>query len=396
MNRDATLPIKAETWEMIQRLVAFDTTSRDSNLGLIEWVRDWLKGFGIASRLTYDATGKKANLFATIDRGAGPGIVLSGHTDVVPVDGQPWDTDPFRATIRDDRIYARGACDMKSFIAAALAMTPRFVAADLKQPLHFALSYDEELGCIGVRGLIEDLAANGITAAGCIVGEPTGMQPVIANKGMRTFRCTVRGKEAHSALAPHGVNAIEYAARLIAYVRQVADRLRAHERRDYGFEVPFTTLQTGLVRGGTAPNIVPRECEFHFEFRYLPGADPDALEREIRAFAHDVLEPEMKAVDPGAGFEFFVKARIPGLDAAESDRVTALAQALSRNRATTKVAYAAEAGLFQQAGIPSIICGPGSIEQAHKPNEFIALAEVARCEAFLARLVEEMTTSRRA
>jgi len=391
MKRDAQLPIKAETWEMIRRLVAFDTTSRDSNLGLIEWVRDWLKGFGIESRLTYDATGKKANLFATIQKGARPGIVLSGHTDVVPVDGQPWDTDPFAATIRDDRIYGRGACDMKSFIAAALAMTPRFLAADLKAPLHFALSYDEELGCIGVRGLIEDLVRNGVTAAGCIVGEPTDMQPVIANKGMRTFRCCVRGKEAHSALAPHGVNAIEYAARLVAHIRAIADRLRATETRDHGFQVPFTTLQTGLIHGGTAPNIVPRDCEFHFEFRYLPGADPDALEREIRVYAADVLEPEMRAVDPQSGFEFFTKARIPGLDTAENDKVTALAQALSRNRAASKVAYAAEAGLFQQAGIPSIICGPGSIEQAHKPNEFIALDQVVRCESFLERLIGELT-----
>ena len=391
MKGDAQLPIKAETWEMIQRLVAFDTTSRDSNLGLIEWVRDWLKGFGIGSRLTYDATGKKANLFATIQKGARPGIVLSGHTDVVPVDGQPWDTDPFAATIKDDRIYARGACDMKSFIAAALAMTPRFLAADLKAPVHFALSYDEELGCIGVRGLIEDLVRNEITAAGCIVGEPTGMQPVIANKGMRTFRCSVHGKEVHSALAPHGVNAIEYAARLVAHIRGIADRLRSSETRDHGFQVPFTTLQTGLIRGGTAPNIVPRECEFHFEFRYLPGADPDALEREIKAYAADVLEPEMRGVDPRAGFEFFTKAQIPGLDTAEADEVTALAQALSRNRGVTKVAFAAEAGLFQQAGIPSIICGPGSIEQAHRPNEFIALDQVARCESFLERLVGELT-----
>jgi acetylornithine deacetylase len=391
MKRDGELPIKVETWEMIERLVAFDTTSRESNLGLIEWVRDWLKGFGIGARLTYDATGKKANLFATIDKGTRPGIVLSGHTDVVPVDGQPWDTDPFAATIRDDRIYARGACDMKSFIAAALAMTPRFLHADLKAPVHFALSYDEELGCLGVRGLIEDLVKNGITAAGCIVGEPTDMQPVIANKGMRTFRCCVRGKEAHSALAPHGVNAIEYAARLVTHIRGIADRLQATEARDPGFHVPFTTLQTGLIRGGTAPNIVPRDCEFHFEFRYLPGADPAALEREIKAYAADVLEPEMKRVDPQSGFEFFTKAEIPGLDTAEGDKVTALAQALSRNRGLTKVAYAAEAGLFQQAGIPSIICGPGSIEQAHKPNEFIALDQVARCEAFLERLVEELT-----
>jgi acetylornithine deacetylase len=210
---------------------------------------------------------------------------------------------------------------------------------------------------------------------------------------MRTFRCSVRGKEAHSALTPHGVNAIEYAARLVAYIRQVADRLRDAEPRAPGFEVPFTTLQTGLIRGGTAPNIVPRECEFHFEFRYLPGADPDALEREIKAYARGTLEPEMKRVDPQAGFEFVTKAQIPGLAAAEGDRITSLAQALSRNRDAKKVAYAAEAGLFQQAGIPSIICGPGSIEEAHKPNEFIALDQVALCESFMERLVAELSRS---
>jgi acetylornithine deacetylase len=391
MRRDAPPPIKAETLEMIRRLVAFDTTSRESNLGLIEWVRDWLKGFGVESRLTYDAAGKKANLFATIAKGARPGIVLSGHTDVVPVDGQPWDTDPFTATLKDDRIYGRGACDMKSYIAAALAMTPRFLEADLKAPVHFALSYDEEVGCLGVRGLIEDLARAGIRPSGCIVGEPTGMQPVIANKGFRSYRCSVHGKEMHSALAPHGVNAIEYGAKLVVHIRGLADRLRESEVRDHGFDVPFTTLQTGLIGGGTAPNIVPRECEFHFELRYLPGADPDALEREIKDYATGVLEPEMKRVDPEAGFSFFTKSDTPGVDTADSDRIAQLAQALARNRSTGKVAYATEAGLFQRAGIPSIICGPGSIEQAHKPNEFVTLEQVALCESFMERLVEELS-----
>jgi acetylornithine deacetylase len=315
--------------------------------------------------------------------------VLSGHTDVVPVDGQPWDTDPFTATLRGDRIYGRGACDMKSYIAAALAATPRFLAADLKAPVHFALSYDEEVGCLGVRGLLEDLERAGIRPGGCIVGEPTRMQPVIANKGFRSYRCAVRGKEMHSALAPHGANAIEYGAKLIVHIRSLADRLRASEKPDHGFDVPFTTLQTGLIRGGTAPNIVPRECEFHFEMRYLPGADPDALEREIRDYAA-VLEPEMKRVDPGAGFTFFTKSDTPGVDTADSDRIAQLAQALARDPSTGKVAYATEAGLFQRAGIPSIICGPGSIEQAHKPNEYITLEQVARCESFLDRLIEEL------
>ena len=382
--------IKPETLAMIGRLIGFDTTSRGSNLGLIEWTRDYLKGFGMASRLTYDTTGTKANLFATVPAGAQPGIVLSGHSDVVPVDGQNWASDPFKATLRDERIYGRGACDMKSYLAVILAMAPRFAAANLKAPIHFALSYDEEVGCIGARGLLEDLARNNIRPAGAIIGEPTGMQPVIAHKGKRSYQCCVRGKEAHSALTPQGVNAIEYAARIISHIRHMAERMQACEPRDFAFDVPFTTLQTGVIAGGTAGNIVPRECTFQFEFRYLPGADPEALEREIKDYAERVVLPEMQRTDPGTGISFETKAEIPGLDTAEADQLTHLAQALSRNKSTSKVAYATEGGLFQQAGIPAIICGPGSIEQAHKPDEYVTLAQVALCESFMERLLEQM------
>lgn len=391
MDRPDHLPIRAETLAMIERLIAFDTTSRESNLGLIEWVRDWLKAQGVDSWLAYDATGRKANLFATIGGGSRPGIVLSGHTDVVPVDGQAWDTDPFKASLKDDRIYARGAADMKSYIAVALAMTPDFLGADLKAPVHFALSYDEEVGCIGVRTMLEELVRRDIRPAGCVVGEPTSMEVVLAHKGKRAFRCAVHGREAHSALTPLGVNAIEYAARLIVHIRHMADRMRDCEPRQYGFDVPFTTMQTGVVRGGTAGNIVPRECVFDFEYRYLPGVDPDALEREIRDYAEKVLLPEMRAVDPATRIEFELRSEIPGSDIAEDDKLTYLAKALSRSDRTSRVAYATEAGLFERAGIPSIICGPGSIEQAHRPNEFIALDQVARCEAFMERLALELS-----
>ncbi len=390
MNRSPMPPIKPETFAMIERLIGFDTTSRDSNLGLIEWTRDYLKAYGIESRLTYDASGNKANLFATVQKGATPGIVLSGHTDVVPVDGQDWASDPFKATLRSDRLYGRGACDMKSYLAVILAMAPRFAAANLKASIHFALSYDEEVGCIGARGLLEDLARNDIRPAGAIIGEPTGMQPVIAHKGKRSYRCCVRGKEAHSALTPQGVNAIEYAAMIISYIRHMAERLQACEPRDYGFDVPFTTLQTGVIAGGTAGNIVPRECIFQFEFRYLPGADPETLEREIKDYAERVILPQMQRTDPDTGISIETTAEIPGLDTTEADQVTCLAQALSRNKSTAKVAYATEGGLFQQAGIPAIICGPGSIEQAHKPDEYVTLAQVALCESFMERLLEQM------
>ena len=385
--------VRPETLAMIERLIGFDTTSRESNLGLIEWVRDWLKARGIESRLVYNAGANKANLFATItgkrDVRDRPGIVLSGHTDVVPVDGQAWDTDPFVATVKGDKLYARGACDMKSYVATALAMTPRFIDADLKSPIHLAFSYDEELGCLGVRGLLDALGREGFRAAGCIVGEPTGMRVVVAHKGLRAFRCRVHGREAHSSLTPQGVNAIEYAARLIAYIREIADRMATQENRDRGFDVPFTTLQTGRISGGIVANIVPRLCEFHFEFRYLPGANPDAIEQEIREYAESLLL-EMRRVAPEAQIELELKAAIPGSDAAESAPITALARGLARSSGTSKVAYATEAGLFQQAGIPAIICGPGSIEQAHKPNEFVTLDQIHACELFMEKLTEQL------
>jgi acetylornithine deacetylase len=391
MDARVALPIRSTTWEILERLIGFDTTSRESNLGLIEWVRDALLGQGVASRLTYDSSGKKANLFATVGTGSRPGIVLSGHTDVVPVDGQPWETDPFKATLKDGRVYGRGTADMKSFLAVALAMTPHFLAAGLRAPVHFALSYDEEIGCVGVRGLLADLAANGISPAGCIVGEPTSMQVVVAQKGMHVYRCRVRGREAHSALTPQGVNAIEYAAKLIVHIRGMADRIREREPRRDGFDVPFTTLQTGTIRGGTAHNIVPRECEFQFEFRYLPGADPKTLIGEVESYARSVLEPEMKGVAADTGIDIQRSVDVPGLDAEEDYKLTELIRALARSDGVGRVAYATEAGLFQQAGIPSIVCGPGSIEQAHRPNEFISLDQIARCESFMERLTEELS-----
>jgi acetylornithine deacetylase len=393
MNQTTQPPIKPETLSIIERLIGFDTTSRDSNLGLIEWARDYLKDYGIESRLTYDAGGNKANLFATVQKGAKPGIVLSGHTDVVPVDGQNWASDPFKATLIEDKLYGRGACDMKSYLAVILAMAPRFAAANLKAPIHFALSYDEEVGCIGARRLLDDLARNDIRPAGAVIGEPTGMQPVIAHKGKRSYQCCVHGKEAHSALTPQGVNAIEYAARIISYIRHMAERMQACEPRDYGFDVPFTTLQTGVIAGGTAGNIVPRECKFQFEFRYLPGADPEALEREIKDYAESVILPEMRRTDPATGISFETKAEIPGLNTTEEAQLTRLAQDLSRNKSAAKVAYATEGGLFQRAGIPAIICGPGSIAQAHKPDEYVTLEQVALCESFMERLLEQMSAA---
>ena len=377
----------AELLAMIERLIAFPTVSKDSNLGLIEWTRDYLAGLGATSRLTYDATGKKANLFATLGEGSRPGLVLSGHTDVVPVEGQAWDTDPFKATVVGDKLYGRGSADMKGYIATALVMAPKFLARNADAPLHFAFSYDEEVGCLGVRSLIQDLKDIGLKTAGCIVGEPTLMQPIIAHKGTHRFRCCITGREAHSSYTTQGVNSIEYAARIIVYIRQMADRLAQLETRDYAFTVPFTTMQTGLIRGGLAANIVPKDCEFIFEARTLPGASEHKLFQEVKDYAATLL-PEMQRVEPNAAIKLDMIASAPGMNMQESDDIVKLAASLTRNKPNGAVSYGTEGGLFQAAGIPTVICGPGDIEQAHRPNEFVSLAQLAQCEAFMQRLLD--------
>src|ERR1700678_3982103 len=343
MNANASNPALSESARtMIERLIAFKTVSRDSNLGLIEWVRDYLRSHGAKTRLTHDESGKKANLFATLGESSKSGLILSGHTDVVPVDGQNWETDPFVATERDGKLYARGSADMKGFIGIILTRAPKFLAAlnenRLDAPLHYALSYDEEVGCLGVRGLIKDLEDNGIRPGGCVVGEPTSMQPIIAHKGTHRFRCTVRGREAHSSYVTHGVNAIEYAARLVVYIRQIADRLAQFEQRDVGFTVPYTTLSTGLIRGGIAANVVPKECEFQFDLRTLPDASADALFQEIRAQA-DLLAREMRATEPLAGIDIEWASQTVGLEAAESDAIVQWAMKQSRSKSTGKGSY---------------------------------------------------------
>jgi acetylornithine deacetylase len=376
---------------MIDRLIAFNTVSRDSNLGLIEWVRDYLTKQGATTRLTHDASGKKANLFATLGDSNKPGLILSGHTDVVPVDGQNWDTDPFKATEKDGKLYARGSADMKGFIGIILNQAPKFVTAlnanKLDAPLHYALSFDEEVGCLGVRSLIRDLEENNIRPAGCVVGEPTSMQPIIAHKGTHRFRCAVHGREAHSSYVTYGVNAIEYAARLVVFIRQLADRLAQLEQRDYGFTVPYSTLSTGLIQGGIAANVVPKDCVFQFDMRTLPNASPDALYQEIRSYAES-LAREMKSIDEASGIDLQWMSQTVGLAASETDAIVQWAMQLSKNPSVGKVSYGTEAGLFQKMGVPTVICGPGDIAEAHRPNEFVALEQLAQCEAFMERILE--------
>ena len=376
--------------EMIRRLIAFPTVSRDSNLDLIHYARDYLARFDAEIRLTYDDEKCKANLFATLGPRGEAGIALSGHTDVVPVEGQAWDTDPFTVVERDGRLYGRGTSDMKSFIAVALALVPAFVERGLKVPLHLALSYDEEVGCIGVGRLIADLARAGVRPRACIVGEPTLMRPVVAHKGKRGYRCTVRGLAGHSAYAPRGVNAVEYAAEAIAYLKGMARRLRDEGPHDRAFDVAYTTVHTGVIRGGTALNVIPHECTFDFEFRHLPGHDPERLLAEFKHYLVTCLEPEMRALDTGAGFAIDPLSEIPMLDAGPETEIVGLAQELSGQAEIGKVSFGTEGSQFQRAGIPTVVCGPGSIEEAHKPNEYVTVEQVVACEAFMRRLMDRM------
>ncbi|GBD47720.1 acetylornithine deacetylase [Methylopila sp. Yamaguchi] len=375
------------TRDLLARLVAFDTTSRNSNLALIEHVEAYLDGLGIAHERVTDPNGGKANLFATIGPAERPGIVLSGHTDVVPVDGQAWASDPFVLSRRDGKLYARGACDMKGFLAVCLALAPEMTQVDLKTPIHFAFSYDEEVGCLGVRGLLEMLAARPVRPLGCIVGEPTDMQVVIGHKAKRSLIATARGTGGHSSRAPEFVNAVEHLAELVTATTAIGKRLAASGARDELYDVPHTTAHVGVFHGGTALNIVPDEATTEFEFRVLPTEDADALVAEIRGVA-ETIEAEMKARDPRASLDLRIKSEFPGLATAPEAEIVTLAKRLAGRNDHAKVAYGTEAGLFvEMAGVPTVICGPGSIGEAHKADEFVTEAQLGACEDFVRKLI---------
>lgn len=368
-------------------LVQMNTVSARSNLELIHYVRDELRALGVASRLTYNADRSKANLFATLGEGKPAGVIVSGHTDTVPWDGQAWSVDPLSATVKDGRLWGRGAADMKGFIGVALAQAQRFLESDAPFAVHYAFSYDEEVGCFGVRELIADLREAGIAPLACIIGEPTGMVPAIAHKGVRRWRCCVRGKEAHSSLTPQSVNAIEMAARVIGTLRDMAERFEREEPRYAGFDVPFSTVSVGQFHGGIADNVVPRDAEFRYEFRDLPTADAAAMQREVEAAAA-ALQPAMQRVAPEAGFRFEPICDVPSFLVEADAPLTRLAQRLSGEARTTLVAFGTEAGLFKAAGIPTVVCGPGEIAQAHQPDEYVTLEQLARCERFLQGLAQ--------
>jgi acetylornithine deacetylase len=373
--------------ELARTLIGFNTVSANSNLDLIHCIRDELARLGVGSRLTWNADRSKANLFATLGEGKPAGIILSGHTDTVPWDGQDWSVDPLSGAVRDGRLYGRGSADMKGFIAMAVAHAEAFLASPAPFAIHLAFTYEEEIGCFGVRELIADMKDAGIRPLACIVGEPTDMVPAIAHKGVYRFRCCVRGKEAHSSLTPQSVNAIEMAARVVGRVRDLADGLEREEPRYEGFDVPFSTASVGQFHGGIADNVVPRDAEFRYEFRDLPTADARAMQAQVEAYARS-LEPAMQKVAPGTGFRFETICEVPSFLGSAGDDVTKLAQRLAGERRTTLVGFGTEAGLFKGAGIRTVVCGPGSIVQAHQPDEYVTLEQLARCQAFMEGLAQ--------
>ena len=380
--------------ELLNTLIGFDTISYNSNLELIEFIQSYLSSYYIDSTLIHDESGKKANLYATIGRTDIGGVMLSGHTDVVPVAGQDWDTDPFSLTESSDKLYGRGSADMKGFIALVLSRVPEMVSCELTKPIHLAFSYDEEIGCVGVKRMLDLLEHQPIKPSCCIIGEPTGMEVVIGHKGKLATRVKVRGHACHSGQSPLGVNAIDFASELIVYIRKLAHEKAQNGPFDKDYEVPYTTLHTGVVSGGTALNIVPNLCQFDFEIRHLYEENPQHLLDQIKSFARDHLEKEMHLIDSDTGFDFETLATYPGLLTDPGIEFVNYVKQLLDNNAHSKVIFGSEGGLFQKRlGIPTLVCGPGNIDQAHKANEYISLDQLQKGGNFLDCLLESLALS---
>lgn len=392
-----TYPTTALDW--LTRLISYNTISRNSNLALIDCIADYCKSLHLEPFLTFNHEKTKANLFVTVPAGKSReiitgGIVLSGHTDVVPVAGQNWISDPFTATIRDGNIYGRGTCDMKGFIACCLAILPNAVtlsqSGQLAKPLHLAFSYDEEVGCLGAPFLLADIEQRGIKPDYCIVGEPTMMKLVTAHKGIQVYRCRVHGKSTHSSLTPQGVNAISYVSKIINFIDDLAENFQHQPAlQDDLFDVPFSTLSVGTIKGGTATNIVPNLCEFTFDYRNLPHMNEQAIVPAIQGFI-DTLLPKMHAIDPTTGIELTREENVPAMTDKDSEALQALIMNLVEEKSRHKVAYATEGGQFTNAGIPTVICGCGDIAQAHRADEFVSIEQLEKCEKFLGKIVENL------
>lgn len=386
MSRESSVDLLAD-------LVAFDTTSHRSNLPLLAFIEAYLDRHGVLSRRIPDATGEKASLVATIGPPDRPGVILSGHTDTVPVAGQAWTFEPYRLTAAGDRLHGRGAADMKGFLAAVLAAVPAMTEADLAVPIHLAFSFDEEIGCVGVRSLLADLAHQPVRPAACLVGEPTSMRLATAHKGKLAMRCHVHGKACHSGMAPHGVNAIHAAARLVDHVATLADTKAQQGPFDARFTIPHTTTQVGTIQGGAALNIVPADCRLEIEIRNVPEDDPEALLEDLRALA-DALEERMRRTDPAAHISLERLTDYPGLSMADDHPLSQFVLGLLDEAEIERIGYGAEAGLFRrELGIPTVICGPGNMAQGHQPDEFITRDQIALCDTVLARLITALSGS---
>ena len=380
--------IEKQSLDLLQTLIGFDTTSFKSNLNLIKFIENYLNQYEIKSELVYDDTKNKANLFATIGPNSTGGIVLSGHTDVVPVGNQKWDTDPFQLIEKDQKLYGRGASDMKSFIALVLSRVPKIIEKKLSKPIHLAFSYDEEIGCVGVHGLLDLIEKKSIKPEFCIVGEPTSMEVVIGHKGKHAYSVKVDGLSCHSGQAPFGVNAINYASKLIAYIDELNKEKSINGPFDQDYEVPYTTLHTGLINGGTILNIVPNLCEFEFEIRNLATDDPLKLVNKIKDYTNQKLINDMHKVSSKTGIHFNEKNNYPALDISADIEPIKKIKELLNNQKHKKVVYGTEGGLFKNRfDIPTIVCGPGSIDQAHKPNEYISIEQIKKCSNFLDNLI---------
>ena len=384
-----------ETLEILDRLIAFETVSRRPNRALVDFVETLLEGTGAEVRRIEDPSGTRANLYATIGPIDRPGVMLSGHTDVVPADGPGWSVPPFALTVTGGRAHGRGTADMKGFVACALGAARAASGRTLRTPLHLALSYDEEIGCVGVRSLVDALAAAPVAPAMCIVGEPTGLAVATGHKGKVACLATCTGRAAHSALAPDGLNAIHLACELVASLRALQARLGTDGAADAAYGVPHSTVHVGRIEGGTALNVVPERCTVEFELRTVAGDDPEALLETVRADARRSVE-RVSGRFPEADVRIEVVNAYPGLDTPEGAEVVRFVRSLiddGGTGGTRKVSFGTEGGLFSsRAGIPTAICGPGSMDQGHRPDEYVELDQLGRCDAMLARLLERLET----
>lgn len=376
--------------QWLANLVRFDTTSQNSNLALVDTIGDWLNQYRIFFKMIYGSDKSKANLFAMIPASNGEtkgGIVFSRHTDVVPVDGQIWNSDPFIVIERNGKIYGRGTCDMKGFIAVVLSLVPDICKMKLNKPIYFSFSCDEEIGCLGVPYIVQYIKESKIFPQACIVGEPSRMQPITGYKGRQVFHCQVKGLAAHSSLAPRGCNAVEYASRLITYIRQLALFFQKEGPFDKDFDVPFTTLSTNIISGGYARNVIPANCEFIFEIRYIPDFSKESLRSQVENYINEELLPEMRKTYSEADIFIDIISDAPGFSVSEDEPITDLIRKIIGIKSPKKVSYSTEAGIFQRASIPTIICGPGDIDQAHRANEFITVEQLNLCENVLRNII---------